>query len=566
MLTFSSDPDVAEQQMNAIIFYLTAFGYIDGDFDRSEKTFVRIYIRQLVESRAADLMPDESEEVRADVVKRFVTHFHEVFEQIDRDVQALFTEVVADNEKVEEFVYAKLKLRSYEIFKSFDKLNQRALLDTIDELIHADGQVHEAEVKFRDELSALLETEFQDELSDLLDVGVPSREIEITGHEERSVASDNHAFFQPFEEHYSSDPVRLRQQAEADHSLLVRTMEQFEEQRQAGAGKLKGKKEVKEFTGEKPFLDGHVYVHPLQDGENYEITVLGDLHGCYSCLKGALMQSDFFAKVEAYRLDPKHNPNPKLVLLGDYIDRGHFSYNGVLRTVMQLFLTAPNHVYVLRGNHEYYIQYKGRIYGGVKPAEAINTLIGHMPKEMFEAYMKLFEAMPNMLLFDRTLFVHAGIPRDATVKEKWEDLSTLNDEEVRFQMLWSDPSQADYIPEELQAQNARFPFGRKQFERFIKGIGCHTMVRGHEKIVAGFASVYPDDMPALLNLFSAGGADNNDLPDNSSYRDVTPMALTLSIVDGQTKATPWPINWQLFNDPDRNAFFKSPPEIEHKVG
>jgi len=26
MLTFSTDPDVAEQQMNAIIFYLTAFG------------------------------------------------------------------------------------------------------------------------------------------------------------------------------------------------------------------------------------------------------------------------------------------------------------------------------------------------------------------------------------------------------------------------------------------------------------------------------------------------------------------------------------------------------------
>ena len=30
MLTFSTNPDVAEQQMNAIIFYMTAFGYIDG--------------------------------------------------------------------------------------------------------------------------------------------------------------------------------------------------------------------------------------------------------------------------------------------------------------------------------------------------------------------------------------------------------------------------------------------------------------------------------------------------------------------------------------------------------
>jgi len=566
MLTFSADPDVAEQQMVAIIFYLTAFGYIDGDFDRSEKTFVRIYIRKLVEDRAAELMPDEPEDVRADVVKRFVKHFHEVFEQIDSEIQSLFTEVVADNEKVEEFVYAKLKLRSYEIFKSFDKINQRSLLDTIDDLIHADGKVHEAEVKFRDELNALLEEEFSDELSELLDVSMPSREIEITTQEDKQVHAENHSFFSQFEEHYSSDPVRLRQQAEADHSLLVRTMEKFDEQREAGEGKLAGKTDVKEFAGQQPFLDGHVYVHPLQEGTDYEITVLGDLHGCYSCLKGALLQSDFFAKVEAYKLDPKNNPNPKLVLLGDYIDRGHFSYNGVLRTVMQLFLTAPEHVYVLRGNHEYYIEYKGRIYGGVKPAEAINTLINYMPKEMFEAYMLLFESMPNMLLFDRTMFVHAGIPRDATLKEKWHDLSSLNDKDIRFQMLWSDPSQADYIPDDLQAQNARFPFGRKQYERFIHSIGCHTLVRGHEKIKEGFASVYPEDMPALINLFSAGGATNNDLPENSSYREVTPMALTLSISDGQTKATPWEINWELFNDPDRNAFFKSPPEIEHKVG
>jgi len=56
-----------------------------------------------------------------------------------------------------------------------------------------------------------------------------------------------------------------------------------------------------------------------------------------------------------------------LVLLGDYIDRGLFSLNGVLRTVLQLFVTAPDHVVVLRGNHEYYVEVNGTMYGGVKP-------------------------------------------------------------------------------------------------------------------------------------------------------------------------------------------------------
>ena len=32
-ITWSSDPNVAERQMQAIIFCLVAFGYIDSDFD-----------------------------------------------------------------------------------------------------------------------------------------------------------------------------------------------------------------------------------------------------------------------------------------------------------------------------------------------------------------------------------------------------------------------------------------------------------------------------------------------------------------------------------------------------
>jgi hypothetical protein len=564
MLKFSNDPDVAEQQMNAIIFYLTAFGYIDGDFDLTEKTFVKIYIRQLVNARAAEAMPDAAPAVRAELVNKFVGHFHEVFGAIDDEVRSLFTEAVADGEKVEEFVYAKLKLRCFEIFHSFDATNQRELLLTIDELIHADGEVHPSEAKFRNELQALLDSEIPLSPDDV--------EIAITGgieiHEAVAVSPrlENHPFFAAAEHHYSADPERIRAQAANDYQMIQRAMAKLDEQRAAGNGKLAGKHDVGALAGEAPFLDGHVYAHPAEPGVEYELTVLGDLHGCYSCLKGALLQADFFAKVEAWRLDPQSNPHPKLVLLGDYIDRGRFSYNGVLRTVMQLFLAAPDHVYMLRGNHEYYIEYNGRVYGGVKPAEAINSLINHMPKEMFSAYMKLFEAMPNMLLFDRLLFVHAGIPRDASLREKYVDLGSLNDAELRFQMLWSDPSSADFVPEELQAQNARFPFGRQQFEKFMSRIGCNMLVRGHEKINEGFKSVYPDSSISLLNLFSAGGSDNDDLPPESSYREVTPMALTLKLRDGIASVVPWEIDFRRFNDPVRNRFFASEPEIEHRTG
>ncbi len=561
MLKFSTNPDVAEQQMNAIIFYLTAFGYIDGDFDRSEKLFIREYIAKLVESRATDAMPDAEPELREEIAARFTTHFLEVFEQTDRYVQELFTEVVANEEKVDEFVYAKLKLRSYEIFKSFDEENQLALLDTIDELINADGQVHPAEAKFRSEVNALLESEIP---LDDHEIEVVASDLKIHAPTTLDSEHDNHPIFEPLERHYSSDPSRMAKQAEADRQLIMRTMDTLAEARAKGEGKLTGKQNVSEFDGQEAFLDGNIMVHPAKEGERYELIVLGDLHGCYSCLKGALLQSNFFAKVEAFRLDPKHNPNPKLILLGDYIDRGHFSYNGVLRTVMQLYCTAPDHVIPLRGNHEYYLEYRGRIYGGVKPAEAINTLQGHMPQEMFENYMALFEALPNVCFFDRTMFVHAGIPRDADLREKWVDLSTLNDPDLRFQMLWSDPSHAKYIPEELQAQNARFPFGQNQFEAFMAKVGCSTLVRGHEKVIEGFRSVYEDGGARLLNLFSAGGANNRDLPEDSSYRDVVPMAMTMLLESENSKVTPWVIEYEKFNDPKRNLFFASAPEIAHK--
>jgi uncharacterized tellurite resistance protein B-like protein len=561
MLTFSTNPDVAEQQMNAIIFYMTAFGYIDGNFDFTEKTFVRIYIRQLVTQRANTALPDADAKTRDEVINKFTTHFHEVFEQVDRSVKGLFDEAVADGEDVEKFVYAKLKLRSYEIFQSFDRENQQELLSTIDELIYADGSVHPSEKKFREEIEALLDVPLGDQDIEL----VATKNVEVS----EPVAPprpkiDDHPFFQMFEHHYSADPDRIKKQIEADLALLHRFSEQLQAQRAKGAGKLAGHQTIAEFAGQAPFLDGHVYVHPIHADRIYDITVLGDLHGCYSCLKGALLQADFFAKLEAWKID-QTKPEPKLIFLGDYIDRGMFSYNGVLRAIMQLYLAAPEHVFPLRGNHEYYIEYRGRIYGGVKPAEAINTLIGLVPGEVFQEYMKMFEEMPNMLFLDDLMFVHAGIPRDSDIKAKIHDLAGLNDPDIRFQMLWSDPSTADYIPDDLQAQNARFPFGKKQFEAFMARLGCSMMVRGHEKIDAGFKTMY-GDVASLLSLFSAGGAENFDLPADSSYRSVTPMAATIRLEGGNAQVTPWLIDYKRFNDPKRNRFFASPPEIEHKVG
>ncbi len=560
MLKFSDDPRKAEQEMHAIIFYLVTFGYIDGDFDAAEKSFVRQYIGKLIDGRARMAMPDAAAEVRREIVSKYTQHFHEVFETIDQNVRELFTESVSTDEDPAAFVHGRLKSRCFEIFKSFDPEGQDHLMASIDDLLMADGEAHPAEIEFRAELAALLEE----------DLGIEV-EFDEEGHVHRSNIApsipmprteEDHAFFTPMEQHFSRDRERIAVQVDKDCALIERVMALLQAQREKGAGKLTGKQKVDELQG--AFIDGHVVVRMPEPGQRHELLVLGDLHGCYSVLKATLMQSRFFEKVDAYRADPRSHPYPLLVLLGDYIDRGLFSLNGVLRLVMQLFVTAPEHVILLRGNHEYYIEHQGKMYGGVKPAEAINSLKPHLTIDVFRQYRALFEALPNVFLFDHIFFVHGGIAKDRLLKERYKDLSSLNDPDLRFQMMWSDPSAADVIPADLQDRAARFMFGRMQFRAFMQKVGCTTLVRGHEKVNAGFQVQYDDDRCRLVTLFSAGGKDNGDLPAESTYRSVTPMALTIEHAGTEARITPWAPDYASYNDPQRNAFFKIPPEIEHR--
>ncbi|MCA9680302.1 MAG: serine/threonine protein phosphatase, partial [Myxococcales bacterium] len=371
-----------------------------------------------------------------------------------------------------------------------------------------------------------------------------------------------HPLLDPLEQTYSPHPVERQSQIAWDYQLVQNAIAQWGRQRVAGAGLLTGLADVGEVPPGARVLDG--YVHVMRPDHPVELIVLGDLHGCYSCLKAALLQSNFIQRVWAHQWDPARYPDVKLVFLGDYIDRGRFSFDGVLRAVLQLFISMPDHVVVLRGNHEYFVWLEHQIYSGVHPAEALASLTPYAPPEMLEAYRLLFEHMPTSLLFDRTLFVHGGIPRDDSFAERYRDLSSLNDPELRFQMLWSDPSPCDHVPVEQQRKNPRFSFGRQQFRAFMERTGCGTMIRGHEQIDRGFEVVFDLGDRLLLNLFSAGGADNADLPVGAPYRAVTPMALTIEYGHGQPRATPWPIYYQPFNYPPHNGLYRPQPLVEFR--
>ncbi|MCC6524998.1 MAG: metallophosphoesterase [Polyangiaceae bacterium] len=548
MIRFSKDPTEAERQMQAVIFCLVAFAYIDANFSRSEKDFIAGHIRKLVVAR---LEQHGQTGVGEDVVARLAQHYGEILEHYERDILSHFTESVCGEETSEQFVLLKLKLGCFELFRTFDQEGRAALLQTVDELMHADGVVHPNEQAFRDEVMTLVDREIELDEAEVEPVASGS----ILFDEVRQLVPrvDDHPFLRSSEWDYASDKDTFALQCQGDLDLVREVMERLDAQRAEGKDRLAGARDFAAFAGGPSFLDGHVYVVPPKP--DHELLVIGDLHGCYSCLKAALLQADFFGKLEAHKQDPQKNPPIDLVLLGDYIDRGRFSYAGVLRTAMQLKIHAPEHVHMLRGNHEYYVEIHGRVVAPVRPCEAMDALKPVAADGVFGAYMRLFDALPNSLVFDRTFFVHGGLPREATLAERWQGIHSLNDPAIRFEMLWSDPAKAEVIPHELQKDVARFPFGSKQFQSFLGRIGCRTLVRGHERVIEGFRKIYDEPEGTLLSLFSAGGSTNADLPERSNYREVTPMALTVRFKGGVTQFAPFAIDFARYNDPRYNNFF-----------
>ena len=91
------------------------------------------------------------------------------------------------------------------------------------------------------------------------------------------------------------------------------------------------------------------------------------------------------------------------------------------------------------------------------------------------------------------------------------------------------------------------------------------MVRGHEKIDEGFCNVYPHSPITLLDVFSAGGRANNDVPETSSYRTVRPMALSIEVRGDATRVVPWALDYRPFMHGARNGFYARPRDLAHVV-
>lgn len=521
----------------AVIDLLLTVGYIDGTLHADEEAFIRSYIDRLIRHVAPT--PDDAAAWR--------NHVDDAYARLRDEIAGLASEVVAAGDDA--FVRTRLKVRAISLFRDFTPADQKIALELLGAVTQTDGTLAPEEAAIHGELVAHFHAAPQLPSMPAARPSIPSANVmRLEATRALRLEAKSHPLLDVIEHRYAGDRALRHDQLRRDYDLIFQAINVWERQRAHGSGRLTGVTDIDQLPPGTKLLDGHTYV--LRPDTPVELIVLGDLHGCYSSLKAALLQSRFIERAE-------RGENVRLVLLGDYIDRGRFGYEGVTRAALQLLVRFPDHVIMLRGNHELLMRMGPSIVSMVNPAEATPALAEVAPLEILEAYKHLFEHMPTAFVCDRTLFVHAGIPRDDTIAERVRDLSSLNDQIVRFEMMWSDPTDTSVVPVDLQRATPRFNFGREQFRVFMDRLGCQTLVRGHEQVDAGFATSLKAGAQRLYTLFSSGGSDNSDLPTESRYRRVSPMALTIQIEPGATSfATPWPIDYKPFTTAAHNGFYR----------
>jgi protein phosphatase len=209
--------------------------------------------------------------------------------------------------------------------------------------------------------------------------------------------------------------------------------------------------------------------------------IIGDIHGNIFDLLRILL----------YTGTP---PQTRLLFLGDYVDRGEFSVE-VMALLFSLMVLYPDHVFLLRGNHEF--ANINSIYGF-----ASEVMIQYNSRQVFDLMNEVFAWLPLVCVIDDVIFcVHGGISRHVTSLHDIQKLTRPiydDDRQPVADLVWSDPH-PDCQTYDQSARGMGAHFGAKSLETFLGALGMRTLIRAHQCVSSG-VSKFADDR--LYTVFS----------------------------------------------------------------
>lgn len=233
------------------------------------------------------------------------------------------------------------------------------------------------------------------------------------------------------------------------------------------------------------------------------VTVVGDLHGQFSCL------FDVLGLLQGCGMP--WDGSGAIVFNGDFVDRGSNSLE-VMLTILLLKLAYPHHVYINRGNHEDSVL--STVYGYTD--ELQERYGSGSVDEIWEAFGDVFSALPLCVRTNEAVIMHGGLPTEDFDLKELERVSPearsrlksiLEPGEDKLcqliqNILWSDPRPEDGI-EPNEDRGAGMKFGPDILRRFLSKHRARLFIRSHEPVDEGYEHLECSDEHSAVTVFSA---------------------------------------------------------------
>lgn len=215
------------------------------------------------------------------------------------------------------------------------------------------------------------------------------------------------------------------------------------------------------------------------------LNMFGDIHGQYS---------DMIRFLEMTGLPP----DQKFLFLGDYVDRGNNSIE-VVALLFALKIIYPNHVYVLRGNHE--CPNVNSMYGLLTECE---ERFGKDSKLVFDKINDALISLPLCAIVNNKIFcVHGGLSPSLVTLDNINEINRfmpIPDSGLLCDLLWSDPS---LNIDSLWGTNSRgvsCTFSSNSVHSFLHTNNLQLVCRAHQLVPNGY-KFFADSK--LITIFSA---------------------------------------------------------------